>query len=966
MKIKTAICGVICLSAGSVYAGTYAVPSQYATIQAAITAASDNSVINVAPGTYNEQLNFGTKKMLTINGTGGAAATIIDGGSTGPILAVGPMSMAGMPVTMSGFTFQNGYSSVNGGVANLAATSELVILNSVITKNQGGTGGAFSVNGGNLKIRNSVISGNTAIDTGSAIYVANGKAYLVNDTVTANTSADGSAINQQYGATVSGINDIVYGNLRVDGSTGASIFNGPLTATFTYSDIEGGFTGTGNIDVAPGFVDPATGNFQLTAVSAAIDSGSASTSSLLPTVAIDLLGAARPQGAAYDMGAYEFVAPALPPVNGTCGGSNGGTFTIAPTADLCSTGTASAVTGTGPFAWTCDGSNGGTSASCSAQLQVVTPPADTTAPEVVSVDTSGATSSNSFAFPVTFTEGIVLVKSGIKVGTYSGMVTVSGTVATIKLDQASPVKDQVYTLTIPAGTFRDSAGNLNILYTAPITFANGKIPPPPPVNGACGSANGSAFEIAPTTNLCSAGTSSVVTGVGPYYWSCAGSNGGTTTSCSAQYQAPAGNTDITPPAVISVDTSGAMTSNSFAFPVTFTEGIVFIKSGVKVGTYSGMVTVSGAVATIKLDQANPVKGQVYTLTIPAGTFRDAAGNLNTLYTAQVTFANGSNPPPPPVVGVCGSANGGAFEVAPTSNLCSTGTASAVTGVGPYNWSCAGSNGGATASCSAQYQPPANNTDVTPPAVVSVVTNSGTTSNSNSVTVTFTEGIVKVKSGVKVGTYSGMVTVSGAVATIKLDQASPVKGQVYTLTIPAGTFRDAAGNLNALYTAPVIFSARPPVNGVCGSSNGAFFLVAPTTNLCTTGTATAVSGTGPFAWTCGGSNGGTTASCSAQLQAPPVDVTAPTVVSTVVTGTTISSDVIKITFTEAVTSTNKTIMIGTAQTTYTVSGSAVSFKIKSCCLNKVKVGSTYNLVIPAGSFKDAAGNPNTAITVAVKL
>jgi 2',3'-cyclic-nucleotide 2'-phosphodiesterase (5'-nucleotidase family) len=53
-----------------------------------------------------------------------------------------------------------------------------------------------------------------------------------------------------------------------------------------------------------------------------------------------------------------------------------------------------------------------------------------------------------------------------------------------------------------------------------------------------------------------------------------------------------------------------------------------------------------------------------------------------------------------VNGVCGTANGQALSAAPTANLCSVGTASAVTGTGPWNWSCAGANGGTTASCSA--------------------------------------------------------------------------------------------------------------------------------------------------------------------------------------------------------------------------------------------------------------------------
>jgi hypothetical protein len=56
---------------------------------------------------------------------------------------------------------------------------------------------------------------------------------------------------------------------------------------------------------------------------------------------------------------------------------------------------------------------------------------------------------------------------------------------------------------------------------------------PPPVNGACGSANGAALTSIPKTGLCSTGTASAVSGRGPWKWSCAGSNGGTTARCSA-------------------------------------------------------------------------------------------------------------------------------------------------------------------------------------------------------------------------------------------------------------------------------------------------------------------------------------------------------------------------------------------------------------------------------------------------
>jgi hypothetical protein len=58
------------------------------------------------------------------------------------------------------------------------------------------------------------------------------------------------------------------------------------------------------------------------------------------------------------------------------------------------------------------------------------------------------------------------------------------------------------------------------------------------------------------------------------------------------------------------------------------------------------------------------------------------------------------------------------------------------------------------------------------------------------------------------------------------------------------------------------AARTPVSGVCGSASGTEATTAPTTNLCSIGTASAVTGNGPWTWTCTGSNGGRTASCQA--------------------------------------------------------------------------------------------------------
>jgi alpha-tubulin suppressor-like RCC1 family protein len=54
-----------------------------------------------------------------------------------------------------------------------------------------------------------------------------------------------------------------------------------------------------------------------------------------------------------------------------------------------------------------------------------------------------------------------------------------------------------------------------------------------PVNGACGAAHGVCFSEKPTSGLCATGTASYVSGSGPWFWECYGSNGGDDVSCHA-------------------------------------------------------------------------------------------------------------------------------------------------------------------------------------------------------------------------------------------------------------------------------------------------------------------------------------------------------------------------------------------------------------------------------------------------
>jgi N-acetylneuraminic acid mutarotase len=131
------------------------------------------------------------------------------------------------------------------------------------------------------------------------------------------------------------------------------------------------------------------------------------------------------------------VTAAVSPVNGTCGASKGGTFFAAPAHNLCSSGTASALSGSGPWNWTCSDVNGGSTASCSANKS-----GDPTMPVVTTnrptVDFSGIKSGTTFA----------ILRS---TGGGSFMQVASGT-STSFTDSSSLLSNTIYTYVVVSDT----------------------------------------------------------------------------------------------------------------------------------------------------------------------------------------------------------------------------------------------------------------------------------------------------------------------------------------------------------------------------------------------------------------------------------------------------------------------------------------------------------------------------------
>ncbi len=152
---------------------------------------------------------------------------------------------------------------------------------------------------------------------------------------------------------------------------------------------------------------------------------------------------------------------------------------------------------------------------------------------------------------------------------------------------------------------------------------------------------------------------------------------------------------------------------SFCALVDYTTG-----SGVKDCTnVSGSAGDKGTVnLTFALDNTRDVSR------VRLGIFQEGSQALQGVMLDDATVVlNGITLPPAapsPVNGVCGSANNTTLSSAPTSNLCSTGSASSVTGSGPWSWTCAGSNGGTSASCSAATNQTPNPTP-TPTGIFSI-------------------------------------------------------------------------------------------------------------------------------------------------------------------------------------------------------------------------------------------------------
>ncbi|NCQ86187.1 MAG: cadherin [Microcystis aeruginosa W13-18] len=280
------------------------------------TASSDGGAIFSTGGTFNLTQGDFVQNRAT-SGSGGAVF----------------LQTNNSTITQADF-LQN--RSANGGAIysnsnNVSVTNTNFTLN--IADAAGSVGGAiYNDNGNGLQVINTTFSRNNAASQGGAIYQRQGSTVaittIINSSFSGNSAGSGSVVfNQGFNGSIrvdTNIrNSIIWGN----GGTALSN-NGVGVYTVTNSIVQGGYTGTGNLNVDPLFVDAINDDLRLQSTSPAINAGNNASlpadardldgdSNITEAIPLDIARNPRVNGTNVDMGAFEFTQNSAPVLNDT-------------------------------------------------------------------------------------------------------------------------------------------------------------------------------------------------------------------------------------------------------------------------------------------------------------------------------------------------------------------------------------------------------------------------------------------------------------------------------------------------------------------------------------------------------------------------------------------------------------------------------------------------------------------------
>lgn len=307
------------------------VPANYSTIQSAINSSSNGDTILVEPGTYFENINFRGKKIVltsrfyisndlsyilntVINGSTPAnqdsASTVIIGNGCDSTAVLQGFKITGgtgtkwfdehgagtyregggiliyyaNPVIRFNIIVNNDASNSSGingagGGGIRAGDGKPQFYNNIIMNNTAKYGAGIVLNYTSAILKNNIICANSMSSTfhgGAGIWANNklgtGSNIIENNTVINNFASVGTGgILAYYSSNLILKNNIVWGNSSPGSLQILTYGGGAVNAA--YNNIQGGYSGTGNINLHPAFADS---NYILSNSSPCIDAGDTS------------------------------------------------------------------------------------------------------------------------------------------------------------------------------------------------------------------------------------------------------------------------------------------------------------------------------------------------------------------------------------------------------------------------------------------------------------------------------------------------------------------------------------------------------------------------------------------------------------------------------------------------------------------------------------------------------------------
>ena len=240
--------------------GSYDNP--FRTIQHTIFASSYLDTIIVQNGTYFENINFDGRDIvvgslfLTTGDMSYISSTVIDGNSSGSVVTF--ENAEDNSAVIIGFTIQNGVSFFGAGIQCWWNSNPSICYNIIRNNWAAWLGGGIHSGSSSPLIYNNAIFDNTVVgDGGGVVCIGLTSPIILNNTISQNiaTSRGGGFYCETSFPII--VNSILWGN------SSAEIYAYNSILTVSYSNIQGGWEGEGNIDTDPLFRDPESDDFHL-------------------------------------------------------------------------------------------------------------------------------------------------------------------------------------------------------------------------------------------------------------------------------------------------------------------------------------------------------------------------------------------------------------------------------------------------------------------------------------------------------------------------------------------------------------------------------------------------------------------------------------------------------------------------------------------------------------------------------